>query len=258
MSVFSTFFGIVLGISILLLAVMLTAEDPASFISVPGLIIVLGGTMAATLVSYPLGTIGAALSSVGHALISNRSHNLKKRLRVYTELMTHLRKGELKEVEKKISTIHSPYLESALRMAVDGDSLDDIMKILNWRMERTRMAEMTNASVFRSMAGYAPAFGMLGTLLGLVNMLTSMDVGDFEKVGVNMAVALVTTFYGLVLSNILFKPLAVKLEQQIQEDTVQLNVAKEAVSLLSQGKPPAYTRELLDRLLDKSSTATNV
>lgn len=79
---------------------------------------------------------------------------------------------------------------------------------------------------------------MVGTLLGLVNMLTTMAEGNFDRIELNMTIALITTFYGLLLANILFKPLALKLEQKVQEDVVLLNTAKEAVSLLSQGNPP--------------------
>jgi chemotaxis protein MotA len=162
-----------------------------------------------------------------------------------------LKQGALQEAEQKITTIDSPYLEMAAQMIIDNNSIDDISKVLNWRLERKRSSDQNNAMVFRTMAGYAPAFGMLGTLIGLVNMLDMMDAGDFSSIGPNMAVALITTFYGVLLANIVFKPLAVKLEQRSSEDVVMLSVAKEAVTLLSQGKPPAYTRELLNKYLEK-------
>ena len=95
------------------------------------------------------------------------------------------------------------------------------------------------------MGSYAPAFGMLGTLLGLVNMLHGMSEGSFEQVGFNMAVALVTTFYGIVLANLIFKPIAVKLERRTEQRVQLLSMVLESVSLLSQKRGPAFIRETL-------------
>lgn len=176
---------------------------------------------------------------------------MQERIKLYSETVSTLKQGALHEAEQKIGTIDSPYLEMAAQMLIDGNTIDDINKVLNWRLERKRSSDQNNAMVFRTMAAYAPAFGMIGTLIGLVNMLDMMEAGDFSTIGPNMAVALITTFYGVLLANIVFKPIAVKLEQRSSEDVVMLSVAKEAVMLLSQGKPPAYTRELLNKYLER-------
>ena len=95
------------------------------------------------------------------------------------------------------------------------------------------------------MGSYAPAFGMVGTLLGLVNMLYTMSGGAFEQVGTNMAVALITTFYGILFSNLLFKPIAVKLEDRTNQRAHTLSMVVEAVNLISERRSPSYIRETL-------------
>ncbi len=241
----------IFGIGILSGAVYMTAEDPMTFLNLPGLILVFGGTVVATVISYPLSTLRYAIMAVGSAL-EKTSNNIQHRIQIYSEAMTALKKGDLQDAEQKIKKIYSPYLETAAQMMIDGTATGDILKVLDWQLEKAKSSDRTNAAVFLTMAGYAPAFGMVGTMIGLVNMLDTMESGDFEQIGSNMAVALITTFYGILLANILFKPLAVKLEQKMHEDAILLTVAKEAVTFLSEGKPPAYTRELLNKYLEKN------
>ncbi|MDD3020762.1 MAG: MotA/TolQ/ExbB proton channel family protein [Alphaproteobacteria bacterium] len=252
MGVLKVLFVLLCGFGFLVATLMLTAKDPLTFLNLPSLILVFGGTIIATFISYPFKTIKQAVSEAWAAIkAGQQKNNIQERISHYSEAVSTLKQGALQEAEQKITTIDSPYLEMAAQMIIDNNSIDDISKVLNWRLERKRSSDQNNAMVFRTMAGYAPAFGMLGTLIGLVNMLDMMDAGDFSSIGPNMAVALITTFYGVLLANIVFKPLAVKLEQRSSEDVVMLSVAKEAVTLLSQGKPPAYTRELLNKYLEK-------
>lgn len=100
--------------------------------------------------------------------------------------------------------------------------------------------------MFRTMALYAPAFGMVGTLIGLVNMLAVIDLGDLSLVGEHMAVALLSTFYGIVLANLVFKPIAVKLERRTEDRLITMNMIMEGVSLLSRRQAPAFIEATLN------------
>merc|ERR1712098_693853 len=102
--------------------------------------------------------------------------------------------------------------------------------MLRWRIARLKAREHAEAQIFRTMATYAPAFGMIGTLVGLVNMLEVMDAGDLEVIGPRMAVALLTTFYGILLANLVFKPIAVKLERRTEERLITMNIVLEGIS----------------------------
>ena len=122
--------------------------------------------------------------------------------------------------------------------------------------------EHAEAQLFRVMAGFAPAFGMLGTLVGLVNLLFLLGDGDMTAIGRQMAMALMTTFYGVLLANLLFKPVAVKLERRTEQRLVLLNTIMQGISMMSQKRSPSMMRETLnafvaevqDEIIDHSTT----
>ena len=175
-------------------------------------------------------------------------------VRHYADFLATLKRGDVRDIELASKKIHNEYLETAAQMLHDGATHDDIMRVLAWRLERVRNEDQSASDVFRTMANFAPAFGMMGTILGLVNMLDIMDSGDFDMIGSSMALALLTTFYGLLLANMAFKPCSAKIDQKLQEDIVMMNLAREAVSLLSaKGKSPAYARDILNLLIESQT-----
>ena len=123
--------------------------------------------------------------------------------------------------------------------------VEDILNLLQWRITRLKAREHAEAQVYRVMGGYTPAFGMVGKLLGLVNMLYDMGGDSFGSIGVNMAVALITTFYGIVLSSLIFKPIAVKLERRTEQRVALLSMVMEGVVLISEKRTPSFIRETL-------------
>ena len=118
--------------------------------------------------------------------------------------------------------------------------------MLRWRIARLKAREHAEAQIFRTMATYAPAFGMIGTLVGLVNMLEVMDAGDLQVIGPRMAVALLTTFYGILLANLVFKPIAVKLERRTEERLITMNMVLEGISLITKRRLPSFIEETLN------------
>ena len=95
------------------------------------------------------------------------------------------------------------------------------------------------------MASYAPAFGMLGTLLGLINLMDLVGAGDMKAIGSQLAIALITTFYGVLAANLIFKPIAVKLERRTEERLIVMNMVLEGISLMCAGRSPSLMRETL-------------
>jgi len=108
-----------------------------------------------------------------------------------------------------------------------------------------RAKEHAEAQLFRTMAGYAPAFGMIGTLIGLVNLMFMLGDGDMTAIGQQMSLALMTTFYGILLANLVFKPIAVKLERRTEERVALMNMVMQGLSMMSQKRRPAFMRETL-------------
>lgn len=239
-----TIIGILAGFTIVIGAISLTAQDISVFLNLPGLAIVLGGTIAATIVSYPPNYVLRVWRNFLIALKNEQLYD-KHDVDEIVEIAKLWRKGQISRVEEKLAKVRSPFLQTGLSLIVDGTPPEDVHELLRWRISRLRTKENAEAAVFRTMGAYSPAFGMLGTLIGLVNMLFSMSEGGFDQIGLNMAVALITTFYGLIFANLLFKPIATKLEDRTEKRVRTLGMALEAVSLISQKRTPAYIRETL-------------
>jgi chemotaxis protein MotA len=240
----STVIGIVLGILILVISIWATAKDVTLFLNGPGLLIVLGGTIAATLLSYPLDQIMRALKAL-RLLFHNEPFYTEENVDEITSVARVWYRGQIQQVESEIENIQSPFLKLGIQLVIDGTSVDEIYDILQWRVTRLKAQEKSEANVFRAMATYAPAFGMIGTLIGLINMLFDMRGGDFDQIGLNMAVALITTFYGIIFANLFFKPAAVKLEARTEQRVALLSLVMEGITLLSQRRSPSRVRETL-------------
>lgn len=239
-----TVIGIFVGFLIVFLSIFLTAQNALVFINLPGLLIVLGGTIAATFVSYPPTYVWRVWRNFLTALRNEKLYD-KTDVDEIVEIAKRWKSGRIADVEERLKNVKSPFLQTGLRLIIDGTPPQDVEELLHWRISRLRSKENAEASVFRTMGAYSPAFGMLGTLIGLVNMLFSMSDGGFETIGLNMAVALITTFYGLILANLLFKPIATKLEDRTEQRVRTLGMALEAVNLISQQRSPSYVRETL-------------
>lgn len=240
----STVIGMIGGIVLVTVSIWLTARDALVFINLPGLVIVLGGTIAATLVSFPPAYVVRVWRNFLIALRNERLYD-REDVDEIVEIAQLWRRGEIRKVEERLDAVRSPFLHTGLQLVIDGTPMNDIMDLLEWRIARLKARESAEANVFRTMGSYAPAFGMMGTLVGLVNMLYDMSGGGFEQIGLNMAVALLTTFYGLIFANLLFKPIATKLEERTDQRVRTLSMALEAVNLVSQRRTPAFIRETL-------------
>jgi len=214
------------------------------FANGPGLLIVLGGTGAATLLSYPLDQILRALRTV-KVLFRNEPFYTEADVEEITDVARVWYRGQIHQVENELNNISSPFLRLGIQLVIDGTPVDDIFDVLQWRVARLKAQERAEAQVFRAMASYSPAFGMVGTLIGLINMLYELRGGGFDEIGANMAIALITTFYGIVFANLLFKPTAVKLEARTNQRVALLGLAMEGITLLSQKRSPSYVRETL-------------
>jgi chemotaxis protein MotA len=145
--------------------------------------------------------------------------------------------------------IHNPFLRSGVQLVIDGTPTDKVLELLEWRIARLKARERAEAQLFRTMATYAPAFGMLGTLIGLINMLHGMGTASMAVIGQGMAVALITTFYGLILANLVFKPIAVKLERRTERRVLVMNMVLEGIVMLSERRSPSFVRETLSSFL---------
>ncbi len=240
----ATIIGFIFGVVVLVYATYSSTETIIVFLNLPGLAIVLGGTFAATFVCYPLRAVLRVIRLFGRAL---RREELP--IGYYIREIVYLakqasRQGRLK-LELEVRATENYFLQAGLQMLVDGYPPEEMEMVLRTRIENTYRHDMAQAQILRTTAKFSPAFGIIGTLIGLIAMMQSMGGGSFEQIGTGMAVALVTTLYGLLLANLVFLPIAVKVESSIEERVLLMNIITEGL-LLIQSKMPAEM--ILDRL----------
>jgi len=245
---FSTIIGVIAGLCVVGFVIWLTALDSLAYLNVPGLIIVIGGTLAATLVSYPAREFLRMFKLMGIVLYDNQL-DAKRQVDEIEQLARKWFRDDLRGVERDLDSIENTFLKTGVQLVIDKTPLQDIIDLLHWRITRLRAQEQAEAQMFVSMAGFAPAFGMLGTLIGLINMLTIMDNKNFSEIGFHLAIALVTTFYGLLFSNLLFKPIATKLERRTERRVMLMTMVMEGISLMSQRRTPSFIRATLESFI---------
>lgn len=241
----STLIGIVASIALLAIVLFFSAEDPLLFVDLPGLGIVLVGTAAATFIAYPLREVVRVFGLI-RAIVRNERLYIDKDLEDLVEISRIWMQGDVRAVEQALERVSNPFLRNGVQLVIDNVPEQDILDLLQWRIARMKAREHAEAQLFRVMAGFAPAFGMLGTLVGLVNLLFLLGDGDMTAIGRQMALALMTTFYGVLLANLVFKPVAVKLERRTEQRLVLLNTILQGISMMSQKRSPSLMRETLN------------
>ncbi|PIE71092.1 MAG: motility protein A [Deltaproteobacteria bacterium] len=241
----ATLIGMVSGIGFVLVTILL-GSGLGIFINIPSLMIVVGGTVAATLIANPLGDvmkiIGATLKVFMFKI--EKPEDLIKQL---VDISNKARKGGLLSIEGDIKSIEDPYLSSALQMTVDGVKTSDIAQIMQNKMTLSEKENKTAVSMFGGMGSYAPAFGMVGTLIGLVQMLANLD--DPSTIGPKMAVAMITTFYGAVMANLFFIPMGDKLKVRGEQELMNMTLLFEGVISIREGEHPRLLEDKLNAYL---------
>ena len=240
--------GILIALSFLVLAIGITADNPAAFINLPGLIIVVGGTFTAIFVSFPVKDAIAAFKQA-KVLTEPMSLDLEHDIEQLVGFSKLWFRNQYQQIDAEIERLDEPFAKKGLQMVRDSQPYEDIMAMLNWKVSQYRSKETAVINIFRSMGTFAPAFGMVGSLVGLVNMLQGVDEGEIASMTGDMAIALITTFYGLLLSNLVFKPIATKLEQRRNIATVRLSMIAEGIAMLAQHRTPSAIQDTLTSFL---------
>src|SRR6056297_2833395 len=176
----ATLFGLVFGVSIILIAILGTSGI-GIFINVPGLLMVIGGTFAATLIKFPFKEVKGAFRVAAQAF-TKREEKLETLIKQATDLCTTVRKGGLLALEE--APVDNPFFQKGLQLCSDGNPGDFIRDVLNREMEQSAERHQVGQDIWRAIGESAPAFGMIGTLVGLVQMLVNLD--DPSQLGPGM------------------------------------------------------------------------
>ena len=235
----ATIGGLLLGIVLILIAILLGGSI-ILFINVPSLLLVVGGTIAASFIRNPLsdviGTIGIVKKTFTHKLASP-----VELIEQVVDMSRKARKESLLSLEKV--KIEDAFLAKGVNLCVDGLEPAQIRGILETEIVSAGSRHKRGQDILDGIGGAAPAFGMIGTLIGLVQMLANMS--DPKSIGPAMAVAILTTLYGAIISNLLVLPLVDKLKMRSKEEITNMTVCLEGVLGIVQGEHPASIDERL-------------
>lgn len=244
----SSIIGVISGMGFVLGTILL-GSSLVVFINIPSIIIVMGGTIAATMVAYPLSDF-LTVFKVTIKIFMFKIEPPENIIASLVEISNKARKGGLLSIEGDIQSTPDPYLAQALQMTVDGVKTADIAAVMQKKMTLTKKSLDVGANMFSSMGAFAPAFGMVGTLIGLVQMLANLD--DPSSIGPKMAVAMITTFYGAILANLFFLPMSEKLKIRNEEEIVNMSIVFEGVISIREGEHPKLMEDKLKVYLDTS------
>jgi len=216
------------------------------FINIPALMIVVGGTLGATMINYPLKDVFGVFKVVKKALFAkNMSENeLIKRFVTFAQKS---RKEGILALEGEIKDVNDEFLKKGVQLAIDGLEPQEIGDILETEVDFVRSRHQLGAEIFSTMGTFSPALGMIGTLIGLVQMLQTMD--DPSKIGPAMAVALLTTFYGSIMANIVCLPISGKLRTRSKEEVLAKEMAIQGIASLSNGDNPRILEQKLQAFI---------
>lgn len=237
----SSVIGVVSGMGFVLGTILLGGSI-MMFVNIPSVLIVVGGTIAAIMIAYPLSDV-IGMFKVAIKVFMFKIEKPEDIIANLVEISNKARKGGLLSIEGDIQTTEDPYLAQALQMTVDGVKTGDIAQIMQKKMQLTKKGLDTGSQIFANMGSYAPAFGMIGTLIGLVQMLANLD--DPSSIGPKMAVAMITTFYGAVMANLFFIPMSDKLSGRNEEEITNMNIIFEGILSIREGEHPKLMEDKL-------------
>jgi len=244
----STLIGLFLGVVTLGLVLGFSAIDSRAYLNLPGLAIVLGGTCAALFISYPLAEIRRIVPLL-RTVFRNDRMDTQRDIDELVAMAQLWMNNDVHKVEQALKQVANPFLRTGVQLIIDNTPEDQIIELLQWRIARMRAREQAEAQMFRTMASFAPAFGMLGTLVGLINLMSVLGDGAMDAIARHLAVAMMTTFYGLLLANLLCKPVAVKLERRTERRVTLLNMVLQGISMMCERRGPAVVRETLNSFM---------
>lgn len=244
----STLIGFVLGLITVILVLAFSAINSWAYLNLPGLIIVIGGTLAALFISYPMREVLRIPHLLG-AIFRSDKLDIQRDIDELSSLAQLWMNEDVHKAEEALKKVTNPFLRTGVQLILNHTPEDQIIELLQWRIARLRAREHAESQMFRTVSSFAPAFGMLGTLIGLVSLMTVLGTGGMDLIGHHLSIALMATFYGLLLSNLICKPIAVKLERRTEQRVVLMNMIMQGVSMMCERRGPALVRETLNSFM---------
>ncbi len=237
----ATILGIISAFGLMIVAI-LQGGKLTLFIDIPSVMIVVGGTIGATLVDFPLKDVLKSIA-VAKKAVFNKIEVPTKYIETLVSFAERVRKEGILSLESDAEKMEDPFFRKGLQMLVDGFEPDVIRDTLDKEIKYLRERHKLGSNIFTTMGTFAPAMGMIGTLIGLVQMLQNMS--DPSSIGPAMAVALITTFYGAVLANVIFLPISGKLQVLSNYECLVKEMILEGLISISEGLNPRVIEQKL-------------
>ena len=239
--------GVVGGMGLLLLAIAIApGSNFSAFIDIPSAAVVIGGAIAACAIAFPFGML-LRLPKIVMKLFSPKDQKIASVIDDLVVFAEIARRDGILALEEKTDDIEDPFVLIGIQMAVDGTDAEVIEAVMRAEIDAVAKRHSTAKSVLDTLGRYAPAFGMIGTLMGLIIMLGNMD--DPEAIGPGMAVALITTLYGAVLANLFCLPFADKLAYYSKQELQIRELVLRGVLSIQDGDNPRMLEQKLKMVL---------
>lgn len=249
----ATLAGMVSAFLLVLIAILM-GGSMIIFIDIPSMMITVGGTIGVTLINYRLNDILGVMKVVKNAFLQ-KSHNHQSMITQIIDMSNLARKEGLLALQNYIKTMEDAFVQLGVQALVDGLEPEAIRGLLSTNIEYLEDRHSHGADIFASMGTYAPAMGLIGTLIGLVQMLQNLN--DPSKIGPGMAVALLTTFYGAVMANMIFLPISGKLKKRSAEEVQYREIILEGIISISGGHNPRVIEQKLHAFLPPKMRTSN-
>jgi chemotaxis protein MotA len=237
----ATLIGIVAGMGLIIWAI-LSGAGLAAFLHVPSMMITIGGTLASGLINFPLAKVLGVFAVVKKTLLVKAALPDTEIARI-TEFAQVARREGLLALEDRLAELRDPLLLKGIQLVIDGTPPEVLRDILSIEVDALQQRHAEGKNILDQMGAAAPAFGMIGTLIGLVAMLQNLS--DPSLIGAGMATALLTTFYGAFAANLFFIPLAGKLESRSKEEVLMKQIMIEGIISIQSGDNPRTIQEKL-------------
>ncbi|MDD4527224.1 MAG: MotA/TolQ/ExbB proton channel family protein [Candidatus Margulisbacteria bacterium] len=236
----ATLVGILLGAFFLVFGMGVSSVP--SFINVPSLLVTFGGTFGAIFVSFTMPQVLSTIT-IAKKTFNNPVDDPITILNQILALSEKSRREGILALDKELKSVKIPFLVKGLQLVVDGSDADTVREVLEIEKDAIIERHKIGKDIFETLGAYAPAWGMIGTIIGLIQMLKSLE--DPGSVGPAMAVALLTTFYGAVAANLFFIPMAGKLKIRSQEELFAKDLILAGIIAIQSGDNPRTIKEKL-------------
>lgn len=249
----ATIIGMLLGASVLAIAIAIApGASFTAFIDYPSVMVVGGGSICAVLICFPLKSF-LSMGRVAKNVFFNKQENFNELIEQIVSLAETARRDGLLALEGRLEELNNPFIVLGIQMAVDGTRPEVIEDIMRTEMDAVATRHRSGKDVVAQMGRFAPAFGMIGTLMGLIIMLGNMSP---ETIGSGMAVALLTTLYGAVAANLCFLPFAEKLSFINQHEMLAMEIIVRGIMGIQSGDNPRVIEQKLSTFVPPKFRST--